>query len=222
LEKRHQEYLEYYQARLKKYEHNPLYPYSHESQDALYQAIANSKNLEEFGQKVENEQLALKSAIALVKDKETARMNFYQDLNEEIRSHAPLRILEFVDSVKTEAELINTVTEIEGEVNIEITLDLFTQEISHDLMMLEEIEVYQNAEVPEEWKEEINHDYPQELIDQGRKDWVEMVVPNAQQWDPHWKFNLDLIWEERHRRLIPIPDEILKKRVEQFKNYRGI
>ncbi|PKL73817.1 MAG: hypothetical protein CVV29_01445, partial [Methanobacteriales archaeon HGW-Methanobacteriales-2] len=166
--------------------------------------------------------LALKSAIALVKDKETARMNFYQDLNEEIRSHAPLRILEFVDSVKTEAELINTVTEIEGEVNIEITLDLFTQEISHDLMMLEEIEVYQNAEVPEEWKEEINHDYPQELIDQGRKDWVEMVVPNAQQWDPHWKFNLDLIWEERHRRLIPIPDEILKKRVEQFKNYRGI
>lgn len=222
MEKRHQEYLEYYQARLKKYENNPLYSHSYESQNALYQAIAASKNLEEFGQKVEEEQLSLKSAIALVKDKETARKNFYQDLKEEIRSHAPLRILEIVDSVKTEAELVNTVTEIEGEVNIEITLDLFTQEISHDLMMLEEIEVYQNAEVPDEWKKEINQDYPQELIDQGRKDWVEMVVPNAQRWDPNWKFNLDLIWEERHRRLIPIGDEVLKKRVEQFKTYRGL
>ena len=132
MEKRHQEYLEYYQARLKKYENNPLYSHSYESQNALYQAIAGSENLEEFGQKVEKEQLAIKSAIALVKDKETARKNLYQELGEEIRSHAPLRILEIVDSVKTEAELLNTVTEIEGEVNIEITLDLFTQEISYD------------------------------------------------------------------------------------------
>jgi hypothetical protein len=222
LEKRHQEYLEYYQARLKKYENNPLYSHSYESQNALYHAIAGSENLEEFGQKVEKEQLAIKSAIALVKDKETARKNLYQELGEEIRSHAPLRILEIVDSVKTEAELLNTVTEIEGEVNIEITLDLFTQEISYDLLMLEEIEVYQNAEVPDEWKKEINQDYPQELIDQGRKNWLEVVVPNAQRWDPHWKFNLDLIWEERHRRLIPIGDEVLKKRIRQFKTYRGL
>jgi hypothetical protein len=222
LEKRHQEYLEYYQARLKKYEHNPLYPHSQKSQEALYQAIASSKSLEEWGQKVENQQLALKSAIALVKDKETARKKFYQDLNEQIRLHAPVKILEIVDSVKTEAELINTVNKIEGEVNIEITLDLFTQAIIDDLMMLEEIEVHQTAEVPEEWKKEINHDYPQELIDQGLKDWVGMVEPNARQWDPQWKFNLDLIWEERHRRLIPFQDEVLKKRVEQFKTYRGL
>jgi transcriptional regulator of met regulon len=95
-----------------------------------------------------------------VKDKETARKKFYQDLNEQIRLHAPVKILEIVDSVKTEAELINTVNKIEGEVNIEITLDLFTQAIIDDLMMLEEIEVHQTAEVPEEWKKEINHDYP--------------------------------------------------------------
>ncbi|MDO5836876.1 MAG: hypothetical protein Q4P17_10230 [Methanobacterium sp.] len=222
MEKRHQEYLEYYQARLKKYEHNPLYPHSQQSQEALYQSIASSKNLEEWGQKVENQQLDLKSAIALVKDKETARKKFYQDLNEQIRLHAPVKILEIVDSVKTEAELINTVNKIEGEVNIEITLDLFTHAIIDDLMMLEEIEVHQTAEVPEEWKKEINHDYPQELINQGRKDWVEMVEPNARQWDPQWKFNLDLIWEERHRRLIPFQDEVLKKRVDQFKTYRGL
>jgi len=51
---------------------------------------------------------------------------------------------------------------------------------------------------------------------------LEVVVPNARRWDPHWKFNLDLIWEERHRRLMPFSDEVLKKRVEQFETYRGL
>ncbi|CDG65328.1 MAG: hypothetical protein PWQ15_962 [Methanobacterium sp.] len=157
-----------------------------------------------------------------MKDKETARKKFYQDLNEQTKLHAPVKILEVVDSVKSEAELVNTVNEIESEVNIEIILDHFTQAIIDDLMMLEEIEVYQTREVPEEWRKEINHDYPHELIDQERKDRVEHVEPNARHWDPQGKFNPDLIWEERHRRLIPIQDEVLKRRIEQFKTYRGL
>jgi len=48
------------------------------------------------------------------------------------------------------------------------------------------------------------------------------VLPHARKWEPDWQFNFDLIWEERHRRLIPIPDEELKKRVRQFKTYRGL
>jgi hypothetical protein len=222
LEKRHQEYMEYYQARLKKYENNPLYPNSYHSEKELYNAIVNSEDLEEFGRKVEEENLAVKNAIALVKDQETSLKKFYQELKEEIRLHAPLRILDIVDSVKTDNELVNTVSEIEGEVNVEITLDLLTDQIYHDLMILEEIEIYQSAEVPDEWKKEINQDVPQEIITQGLKDWGESVLPNAQEWDPQWKYNFDLIWEERHRRLIPIPDKVLEKRLEQFKTYRGI
>jgi len=152
LEKRHQEYLEYYRARLKKYENNPLYPYSYQSEKVLYQGIASSENLEEFGQKVEEDNLAVKSAISLVKDQETARKKLYHDLKEDIRLHAPSRILNIVDSFKTDMELVQKISEIEGEVNIEITLDLFTHQINYDLMILEEIEVYQSAEVPDEWK----------------------------------------------------------------------
>ena len=222
MEKRHQEYQEYYQTRLKKYENNPLYPYSYQSEKALYQGIATSKNLEEFGQKVENENLAVKSAIGLVKDQETARKKLYSDLKENIRLHAPSRILDIVDSVKTDKELVHKISEIEGEVNIEIALDLFTRQINYDLMTLEEIEIYQSAEVPDEWKKEINQDRPQKILDQGRKDWNEVVLPNARKWEPEWQFNFDLILEERHRRLIPFPDDILKKRVMQFKTYRGL
>jgi len=207
---------------MKKYENNSLYPHSYQSEKELYDAIANSKDLEEFGRKVEEGNLAVENAIALVKDQETARKNLYQELKEKIRLHAPLRILDVVDTVTTDTELVNSVSEIEGEVNVEITLDLFTDQIYHDLMILEEIEVYQKAEVPDEWKNEINQEYPQDLIDQGRKDWMDHVLPNAQQWDPHWQYDFDLIWEDRHRRLIPIPDQVLKKRIEQFKSYRGI
>lgn len=222
MEIRHQEYIDYYHVRMKKYENNSLYPHSYQSEKELYEAIANSKDLEEFGRKVDEGNLAVENAIALVKDQETARKNLYQELKEKIRLHAPLRILDVVDTVTTDTELVNSVSEIEGEVNVEITLDLFTDQIYHDLMILEEIEVYQKAEVPDEWKNEINQEYPQDLIDQGRKDWMDHVLPNAQQWDPHWQYDFDLIWEDRHRRLIPIPDQVLKMRIEQFKSYRGI
>ncbi len=222
MEKRHQEYMEYYQARLKKYENNPLYPHSYQSEKELYEAIVNSENLDEFGRKVEDRNLAVENAIALVKDQETARKKLYQELKEEIRLHAPLRILDVIETLKTDLELTNTVSEIEGEVSNEISLDLFTEEIYYDLLSLEEIEVFQSAEVPDEWKQEINQDYPQELITMGHEDWNESVIPNAHKWDPEWQYNFDLIWEERHRRLIPIPDEVLKKRIEQFKIYRGI
>lgn len=222
MNQRHQEYLEYYQSRLKKYENNPLYANSYQSEKALYDAISNSEDLEDFGQKVESENLAVKNAIALVKDQETARKILYQEIKEDIRLHAPLRILDAVDSAKTDMELINIVSDIESEVNIEISVDLFTDELYHELMMLEEIEVYQSAEVPDEWKKEINHDYPQEMIQQGIKEWNEITVPNARKWDPEWQYNFNLIWEDRHRRLIPIPDEVLQKRIEQFKTYRGI
>jgi hypothetical protein len=222
LDQRHQEYIEYYQSRLKKYENNPLYPNSYQSEKALYDAIANASDIEESGKIVESENLAVKNAIALVKDQETARKKHYEELKEYIRLHAPERILDKVDSVETDLELVKMVNDIESEVSIEIIVDLFTQEIYNDLMMLEEIEVYQSAEVPDEWKNEINHQIPQEMIEEGVKDWKESFVPNARNWDPNWQYNASLIWEERHRRVIPIPDEILEKRIKQFKTYRGI
>jgi hypothetical protein len=222
MEQRHQEYCEYYKSRMLKYENNPIYKNSYKSEKALYDAITSSADLEEFGRKVEEENLAVKNAIALVKDQETARAEFFEDLKEYIKLHAPLRVLETIDAVKTDMELVNKVSEIEADVNIEITLDLMTDYFYYDFHILEEIEVYENAEVPDEWKSEINNEYPQSMIDSGREAWVKDVLPSVWNWDPDWKFNFELIWEERHRRLIPVPDEIIKKRIEQFKRYRGI
>lgn len=207
---------------MKKYENNPLYANSYQSEKALYDAIANATDLNEFKQILESGNLAVKDAIALVKDQSMARRKLYQEIKEEIRLHAPEKILEVIESVETDAELTSTVSEIESEVNIEITVDLFTDQISYDLLILEEIEVFQTAEVPDEWKKEINQDYPQELIKNGIDNWNDSILPQARNWDPHWQYDFSLIWEDRHRRLIPIPDEVLQKRINQFKTYRGL
>lgn len=222
MDDRHREYLEYYQSRMRKYQNHPLYTHSYQTEKELYEAIRDSASLEEFGERVKEGNLAVKNAIALVKDHETARMKFYRDIKENIRLKAPIKILELVDSVNSDMELVGMVGEIEAEVNKEIVIDLFTDYLYQDFSILEEIEVYQSAEVPSEWKQEINHDYPQELIRKGRKSWKEDLVPQARAWKPDWNFDLDLVWEERHRRKIPVPDKILKKRIEDFKAYRGL
>ncbi|MDP3065491.1 MAG: hypothetical protein Q8N08_02035 [Methanobacteriaceae archaeon] len=222
MDDRHKEYLEYYQSRMKKYQNNPLYSNSYQSEKELYEAIRDSESLEDFGRKLEEENLAVKNAIALVKDQETARKKMYQDMNEDVRLRAPVRILEIVDSVESDMDLVTRVSEIETGVSKEISVDLFTDNFYYDFLILEEIEVHQTAEVPDEWKKQINQEYSEEIIASGRKEWQEIVLPQARGWDPDWNFDFNLVGEKRHRRKIPVPDEVVKKRLEQFKTYRGL
>jgi hypothetical protein len=124
--------------------------------------------------------------------------------------------------MKNDMDIVNKVSEIENQVSKEISIDLFTTQFSDDLDILEEIEVYKNAQVPDEWKKKINQEIPNEMIRGGHDDWHSHVIPQAQILKPDWEFEFDLLWENRHRRLLPFSDEILKKRIQQFKDYRGI
>lgn len=221
MDTRHKEYTEYYKSRMLKYEGNPMYENSYKTEKDLYEAIANSSSLEEFGKELNEKNLAVKNAIALVKDKETARKKHFEEIKEYIRLKAPSRILEILDSIQTETELIQKSNEIESEVSIEISVDLFTDIFYSDFPMLENIEVWQTAEVPEEWKRDLNN-YITEALVQGRETWEKEIIPNARNWKPDWTFDFDLISEERHRRLIPVSNETTEKRIGQFKKYRGI
>lgn len=221
MDTRHKEYTEYYKSRMLKYEGNPMYENSYKTEKDLYEAIANSSSLEEFRKELNEKNLAVKNAIALVKDKETARKKHFEEIKEFIRLKAPSRILEILDSIQTETELIQKSNEIESEVSIEISVDLFTDIFYSDFPMLENIEVWQTAEVPEEWKQDLNN-YITEALVQGRETWEKEIIPNARNWKPDWSFDFNLISEERHRRLIPESDETTEKRIGQFKKYRGI
>lgn len=222
MEQRHQEYLDYYRLRMKKYENNPLYKNSYESEKNMYDALNSCEKLEDFRAKVENENLPLKNAIALTKDQSLARKELYESIKEFIRKKASVQTLEMLETVQTVNELTKRANEIEASVGIEISIDQMTWFFYSDFIAMENIEVWQNAEIPAEWHKEIHEEWVQESMTEGKKTWQNNIVPESQKWSPDWKFNFDLIWEDRHRRLIPVPDEIVKKRIQQFKTYRGI
>ncbi|MCK9613325.1 MAG: hypothetical protein PHR81_09475 [Bacteroidales bacterium] len=222
MDQRHQEYIEYYRVRMKKYENNPVYKNSYEAEKNIFDAIQNSTSLEEFRTRLENVNLPLKNAIALTKDKSLARKELYENINEPIRKKASEQTLDMIETVQSVNELTQKANEIEAAVSIEVSIDLFTSYFYSDFIALENIEVWQQAEIPPEWHKEIHEEWVNESLAEGRKIWTKVVIPESQKWKPDWNFDYKLIWEDRHRRLIPVPDEVIMKRIEQFKTYRGI
>ena len=222
MDQRHQEYIDYYRVRMQKYENNHIYKNSLEAEKAIYEAISGIKELEEFREKMQSGNLNVKCGIALVKDQETARLQHYKDTNEPIRSHAPERILKIVDNIETDMDLVEKVNNINSEVGIEVSVDNLIRQVIFDLDALENIEVWQNAEVPAEYKQRVNIEYSEENKAEYQKILHDNTLPRAREWDPNWDFDYSLLWEERHRRRIFFSDELLKKRIEQHKKYRGI
>ncbi len=222
MDQRHQEYLDYYRVRMSKYENNTLYKNSYESEKSMFDTLNSCEDLEEFRTKLENENLPLKNAVALTKDQSLARKELYESIKEFMRKKAPEQILEMIETVQSVNELTKRANEIETAVSIEIAIDLLTSYFYSDFTALENIEVWQNAEIPTEWHKEIHEEWVNETIAEGVKIWREVMMPESRKWSTDWKFDFDLIWEDRHRRLIPMSDEVVKKRVEQFKKYREI
>lgn len=220
-QQRQKEYTLYYEARMKKYENNPMYKNSYETEKALYELMRDAKSKEEYQEKFFGEKLNIKNAIALVKDRESARLKHYQQIEEPIRAKGSQEILDVVDSFESEAELTTEIPKLQQKNSIEVSVDGFADYFYSDFAVLESLEVARRAEVPSRWKSE-QEAYIQDTIAKGRKDWQEQTVPNAQQWDPNWKFDYSLIHEPRHRRKIPVPDSVVERRMKEHKEYRGL
>ncbi len=91
-----EDYKLYYKARMDKYENNPLYLYSYQSEKALSDAMQSCNQLADFKEKLGD--LNVKNAIALIKDQETARLAHYSNLREEKRAISPGLILNDIDT----------------------------------------------------------------------------------------------------------------------------
>ena len=214
------DYLLYYEARMKRWQNSDVYKHSYQSEKALYDLIASCSNMEELQGKAEQfKELSVKNAIALVKDQETYRKKVYEDCKEFIRAKGPVAIMEQVDAMQTDMELINMVNQALQKNSIEITVDQLVSFFYSDFIAMENIEAYQQSTIPEEWKKQCGQ-YAQDTIDSGKKLWRETQLPTAQQWDPGWALDYQLLYEERHRRLIPINDAELEKKIALHKIYK--
>jgi len=221
----HRQYVKYYETRMNKYKGNENYPNSYESEKALYEAVSSSAEMIDFKHKLEGGNLAVKNAIALIKDKETLNNKHYNKLKEFVRAGSSKEILEKIESsgLTTDIDVANFVSDILQKYSLLISIDeMSINAFKSDINHLENIEVWEKAEIVDEFKEKVKGKWIQDSVEQGRKRWRDVVLPSNRQWAPDWNIDYNLIFgEERHRRKLPYPDDVVKKQIEQHKNYGG-
>jgi len=211
-----EDYKSYYKARMDRYENDPFYPHSYQSEKALYESMNSCNELIEFKEKLGD--LNIKNAIALVKDQETARLNHYTEQQEDVRSLGPKWILEKIDQATDANEVVTISMEMDQKASLAITIDGFVDAVWQDMIpQLENLEVMKNAIMPTKYEASRQADI-QETEAKIQTD-LKDLQNQARDWDANWTLNLDLVWEHRHRKKIPLRDETLEQRINELKKY---
>jgi len=221
MDQRHADYIAYYEARMKKYEGQPMYARSYAAEKAMADAIRSCAKLEDFRTVVERDHPEVKCAIARVEDQEAARLESFRKIEENIRALAPERILKAIGAAKTAAEVTETSSRLEQEVSLLITVDQFMTDFYSDFKVLEDLEESDaiGSEIPEEWREE-NRRFVEETLQSG-KETYEFRLKNNRNYKADWVYDYALLKETRHRRTIPFSDDIVERRIAQHKKYMG-
>lgn len=206
-----QDYKAYYQLRVQRYEGNPDYPNSYQSEKAIYEAIASCKVLDEFKEKIGN--LNENNASALIMDEYAIRLRHYEEVKESIRADGCKRIIEKTKEIDNVSELITMINEEENKTNLAITADSISP--FNDTGYLERIEIWTDADVPEKYKSRY-HQYAEEEKKNLRNAYAE-TEKNLNNWQPGWKFDFTKILEERHRRLLPFSDHVINEQIQTTK-----
>jgi hypothetical protein len=209
-----EEYKAYYRTRAERFANNPNYKNSYEAEKNLADAFLSCTEMEEFRTKIGN--LNHKCANALTKDKYIMEQAFFNEYHEIIRVLAANRILGKVDNYENVSDLITMVTEELNKNNIEISMDEANRQLVHDWNQLDNIEIYENAEVPSEYKQEF-----QEYVDSTKKginEGVASLEENNSHWQSGWRLNPNIVTEHRHRRLFPYKDEHLTEQLQKYKS----
>lgn len=211
-----QEYKDYYRARVKRYTSSSKYPHTRHAEEALCGAMEGCQTLEEFKDRIgdKNE----KVAVALVKDQETIRKEGYHQLQEPIRAKASERILAQADQANTAQEIITLVMEETNKNSVEISMDEAVR-VFNDWKVLEDHRISTEAEVPDKWKAKQQQSAQDAAMSVMHT--YEDLEKNNDSWESGWKMNFDLINEPRHRRFLPVPDEVVQARIQQTKNILG-
>ncbi|MBL4632858.1 MAG: hypothetical protein JKY56_03245 [Kofleriaceae bacterium] len=223
MEQRHSEYVEYYRARLQRYEGNVLYPHSAAAEKAIFDAISGCQTLEDFEQIDAQQQLTLRCAIALVRDKYTAESQLYLELQETVRAQPGLQILANLDGSPpaTSAELTTMVNDIETQHQLKIAEDeTLISSFWGDFKIMEDIEEDEMASIPPQWQSQAQESIAKELA-HGAKSFSEVTLVEARKFFPNYQPNWDDLSEPRHRRKVPLPDEVFAARITNHKKYVG-
>ena len=208
------DYKSYYKLRMQRYEGNPDYPNSYQSEKAIYDAIASCKMLEEFKDKLGK--LNEKNASALIMDEYTIRLRHYEEIKEPIRADGCKRIIEKAKAIDHVSALITMVNEEENKTSLAITADTISP--FNDLGYMERIEIWEAADVPDKYKKHYQKNEEEEK--QNLRSSYAETEKAIRNWQPGWAFDFTRIHEIRHRRLLPIPDNVINQYIQTTKEIR--
>lgn len=208
-------YKEYYQVRKQRYENNPDYPRTYETENAMFEAMNSCNELIEFKDKLGN--LNEQNAVNLTIDQYTIRKKYFDSLGEAVRVLASNRILEKSQNVNTAQEIITIVNEEENKNSIEISMDESVRYfISDDWKRLDEIEIYENAVVPSNYKSGMESKKNKAI--QTLRETKADLEKNNRAWDPNWTFNPEENLKPHHLRLVPYSQEHLEEKLTEYRN----
>lgn len=210
-----EEYKAYYTTRAERFANNEKYPKSYEAEKKLSEIMNSCGELEEFKNKLGNNNELC--AVALILDEFKIEKDFFEKHQEHVRKLAAERIMEKAVNIDNSLDLVGMVIEEMNKNSIEISMDEANRQLSWDWKSVDSVEIYENAEVPEKYK--------QDMLDNAadyRKSLNKSVVSleeNNQAWQTGWKLEPDKIMEYRHKRLLPYSDQHI---MEQLLKYKSI
>lgn len=209
-----EEYKAYYKTRADRFKDNPNYKNSFIAEQDLSSAMQSCDELIEFKEKVGNKNI--KCGIALVQDKYEMRKQHYTDMQETIRLSVVNDVIESVVEAKTAMDVATKVTDVETKGMIKISMDESNREMLTDWYLLDRVEIYENAEVPDKYKSKLQ-DWATEIKDNLVKSNLSLEQ-NHNEWEAGWKHKPELILEHRHKRLFPYKPEHIEEQLNKYRN----
>jgi hypothetical protein len=102
---------------------------------------------------------------------------------------------------------------IEQRTSAAVTVDELTRLWTTSLTTLENVEVWRTAQVPDHWRAELEGLAADALVG-ARGVWAQ-VEAEAAQHQAGWVLDPELARAERHRRLVPVADEVFERRLTE-------
>lgn len=99
---------------------------------------------------------------------------------------------------------------------MEITSDEAHRVLVDDWFLLDKLEIYENAEVPSEYKSEMKQiasDIRNSIIENARS-----VEEDMQAWENRWRLKPEILLEYRHKRLFPYEDKHIEEQIARYKS----
>lgn len=208
------DYKSYYRTRANRFANDPDYPESYKAEKEMSDTLESCSQLEEFQE--HGQRLSQAAAKALIIDEYTLEKKYYDKHDEIVRAQAAEEILSKINNINDINEIFTLVSDVTTANSRAISLDESHRQLQYDWDAVDDIWVYENAEVPSEYQS-VMDDWAEDKRNSLRSG-VEDMEKNNNEWQSGWRLQPEIILETRHVRLLPYKQEHINEQLNKYKS----